>query len=184
MSKKDAIRKWLTIGASYSEIAKAIGCSTATISYHAEKLGLSRGGTPRYNWDEIQAYHDAGHRRAECIKQFGFSKAAWDDAIQTGRIKPHDHRIPISALLVEGRDTKRAHLKTRLLQAGLLEPKCYGCGITEWHGQRLPLELDHVDGNGKNNRLENLRLLCPNCHSQTATWGGKNKKLRGLSEAK
>jgi 5-methylcytosine-specific restriction endonuclease McrA len=178
VTKKEIIIRLLQAGASYREIAEAAECSKSTISYHAEKLGLSQGETPRYNWEEIQKYHDEGHRRSECIKRFGFSKAAWDDAVKAGRIKPRDHRIPISELVIEGRNTMRAHLKRRLLQAGLLEPKCYYCGITEWLGKPVSLELHHKDGNGKNNLLENLLLLCPNCHSQTTTWGGKNKKLR------
>jgi hypothetical protein len=52
--------------------------------------------------------------------------------------------------------------------------RCEVCGITEWMGQAAPLELDHRDGNPLNNRLDNVRLICPNCHAQTATYKGKN----------
>ena len=182
MTKKEIIIRLLKAGTSYREITKVADCSKATISYHAGKLGLSQGESPRYNWDEVQKYHDEGHRRSECIKRFGFSKAAWDDAVKAGRIRPHDHRIPISELVLEGRNTMRGHLKRRLLREGLLEPKCYNCGITEWRGKPVSLELHHIDGNGKNNRLENLCLLCPNCHSQTTSWGGKNRKAQRLAE--
>lgn len=51
---------------------------------------------------------------------------------------------------------------------------CLFCGISEWRGQKIVLELDHVDGNSSNNVRKNLRLLCPNCHSQTDTWRGRN----------
>lgn len=51
---------------------------------------------------------------------------------------------------------------------------CLFCGISEWRGQFITLELDHIDGNSSNNVRENLRLLCPNCHSQTDTWRGRN----------
>jgi hypothetical protein len=47
---------------------------------------------------------------------------------------------------------------------------CEMCGISEWNGKILPMEVDHIDGNTKNNNLSNLRVLCPNCHSQTPTW--------------
>lgn len=55
--------------------------------------------------------------------------------------------------------------------------KCSICGIDEWMGKPLNLECDHIDGNRLNNRPENLRLICSNCHSQTATFKGRNKSL-------
>jgi Zn finger protein HypA/HybF involved in hydrogenase expression len=67
-------------------------------------------------------------------------------------------------------------LKLRLINEGLKEHKCENCGITEWNGQPTPIELDHIDGNRYNNTLQNLRILCPNCHAQTETYRGKNKK--------
>lgn len=68
----------------------------------------------------------------------------------------------------------------RSLRAYLLRhrgPQCEACGIgDEWNGQPLSLHMDHIDGNSDNNVLANLRILCPNCHSQTETWRGRNKK--------
>jgi len=66
-------------------------------------------------------------------------------------------------------------LKERVLKAGLLKYKCYECGIVEWNNKPLVLQLDHINGDNRDNRIENLRLLCPNCHSQTETFCGKNK---------
>lgn len=51
--------------------------------------------------------------------------------------------------------------------------QCQGCGISKWNGEHLTLELEHINGNKRDNRLENLKLLCPNCHSQTKTWRRK-----------
>lgn len=62
--------------------------------------------------------------------------------------------------------------KSRLIKANLIEYKC--CGITEWNGKPLTLQLHHINGNNRDNRLENLTFLCPNCHSQTDNFSGKN----------
>ena len=53
--------------------------------------------------------------------------------------------------------------------------KCLSCGIKDWKGNHLPLEVDHIDGNASNNKPDNVRLLCPNCHAITPTWKAKNK---------
>ncbi len=66
-------------------------------------------------------------------------------------------------------------LKNRLLKEGVFKHQCMNCHRTKWNGQSIPLELDHIDGNNKNNRLENLRLLCPNCHALTPTYRSKNR---------
>ena len=52
---------------------------------------------------------------------------------------------------------------------------CQCCGITEWNGQSITLTVDHIDGDAYNSKEENLNLLCPNCHSQTPTYAGRNK---------
>ena len=55
-----------------------------------------------------------------------------------------------------------------------LREGCWECGISSWNGKELVLELEHIDGNSENNKEENLSLLCPNCHSQTPTYKGRN----------
>jgi 5-methylcytosine-specific restriction endonuclease McrA len=82
--------------------------------------------------------------------------------------------MPIEELLRGSRN--RTHLKGRLLKAGLLSTLCAECGIATWRGRALALELHHINGDGRDNRLENLTLLCPNCHSQTDSWGGRNTR--------
>jgi hypothetical protein len=79
-------------------------------------------------------------------------------------------------LLKEGVRYSSHRLRIRLIKSGLKEPMCEKCGITEWNGEPAPLELDHVNGCHTDNRIENLRILCPNCHAQTSTYRGKNKK--------
>ncbi len=83
-------------------------------------------------------------------------------------------------LLEEILDGKHPHygsnkLRIRLIKTKLKEAKCECCGITEWNGLPAPLELDHIDGNNSNHKLNNLRILCPNCHSQTPTHSYKKR---------
>jgi hypothetical protein len=66
-------------------------------------------------------------------------------------------------------------LRVRLLKEGRKRHVCERCGLDEWLGGPIPLELDHVDGDPRNNVIENIRLLCPNCHALTPTYRGKNR---------
>ena len=66
-------------------------------------------------------------------------------------------------------------VKQRIVKDNLLDYKCIKCGISEWCGESIVLDLDHINGNNRDNRLINLRYLCPNCHSQTDTYKGRNK---------
>lgn len=67
-------------------------------------------------------------------------------------------------------------LKNRLILEGIKENKCECCGISEWNGKSLAMELHHIDGNSHNHLLSNLQLLCPNCHSQTNNFRALNIK--------
>jgi DNA-binding phage protein len=71
-------------------------------------------------------------------------------------------------------------LKNRLLKEGYKECRCEKCGSTEWFGKPIPLELHHINGDNNDNRLENLQMLCPNCHAFTDNYGGKNQKMNKI----
>ena len=85
-------------------------------------------------------------------------------------IRPED-------ILKENCKHQRTVLRRYIIKNNLIPYKCAICGCTTWQGRTLSLELDHINGINNDNRLENLRFLCPNCHSQTSTYGSRNQQL-------
>lgn len=79
-------------------------------------------------------------------------------------------------ILKENCKHQRTVLRRYIIKNNLIPYKCAICGCTEWQGKTLSLELDHINGVNNDNRLENLRFLCPNCHSQTSTYGSRNQQ--------
>lgn len=97
-----------------------------------------------------------------------------------GLSKRHNgSKIPLNEIL-EGKHPQYQtnKLRIRLIKEGLKMHQCECCGIEDWMNKPISLELDHIDGNRTNHILENLRILCPNCHSQTSTYRAKNIEPR------
>ena len=85
----------------------------------------------------------------------------------------------LSAIEYSKKHYCRSHLlKIKLVEDGIKLHECELCGTKEWMGKSVPIELDHIDGNHYNNDLQNLRIVCPNCHAQLDTNSGKNVKHR------
>lgn len=99
-----------------------------------------------------------------------------------GHLKGKSHnwspKIELSDLLVSNSPVALStKYKQRIIEAGLLNHECIKCGIKDtWQGETIVLHIDHINGDHFDHRIENLRLLCPNCHSQTPTYCAKNKK--------
>jgi len=170
----------LAEGVSRAEIARRLGISKPTVSYHARRLGetIHERCARRYDWDAVQLYYDAGHSVCECIGSFGFSAASWFDAVNRGAIVARPSATPIAELLRADTYRGRHNLKARLIREGLKRGLCERCGLVDWLGEPITLALHHVNGQRKDNRLENLMLLCPNCHSQTENYAGRNGHSR------
>jgi transposase-like protein len=97
------------------------------------------------------------------------------DGLDHSHLNPHATRAaPLEDVLVRGRGSRTSNLRRRLIREGVLEARCSRCLRTEWEGEAIPLELDHIDGDRWNNDVRNLRLLCPNCHALTPTYRGRN----------
>ena len=127
----------------------------------------------RYDWTAIQLFYDAGHSIRECRLRFGFTLASWSKAQRAGKVRSRPLRRYEINELARNR-SNRGVIKRRLLEQGKLLAVCALCGISDWQGKPLTLQIDHINGKRLDYRLENLRILCPNCHSQTETFAGRN----------
>ena len=135
-----------------------------------KKIGLREAGG---NYFQLQKY----------VKELGmdashFKGRGWNKGLK-GIGKP---RLSFEEILIKNSNFQSYKLKNRLFVAGLKFAKCEKCG---WAGKsadgRIPLELDHINGDVHDNRLENLQILCPNCHSLQSTHRGRNIKKRILN---
>lgn len=124
-------------------------------------LGLKAGGGTYDNLKAIATRLD--------VSTDHFTGRGW----RKGSSPWNTNKRPIQEYL-DGRPINSTKLKIRLFNEGYKEKTCEGCGITTWNGLPAPLELDHINGVRTDNRLDNLRILCPNCHAQTDTYCGKN----------
>jgi DNA-binding CsgD family transcriptional regulator/5-methylcytosine-specific restriction endonuclease McrA len=173
---QERVAQLLSKGVRRIEIARILGISKSTVSYHARRLGqpIDERCRRRYDWAIVQEFYDEGHSVRDCIREFGFSSQTWHQAMMRGLVTARPAFKPDEEVFARNTHRNRGHLKERLLQAGLKDGTCERCGIAEWRDQAISLALHHINGDRLDNRIENLELLCPNCHSQTDTFSGRN----------
>ncbi|MFD7708109.1 HNH endonuclease signature motif containing protein [Streptomyces sp. NPDC059786] len=132
----------------------------------------------RLGLDPVGGHHTNITRR---IRAYGLSTSHFTPVDRAGNQRYGRRRRTAGEILVEDLSaqavrTPGSRLKKAMNQLGVAS-RCALCGIDPvWLGEPLPLEVDHIDGNWRNNRIENLRLLCPNCHSTTDTYRGRAKQ--------
>jgi Zn finger protein HypA/HybF involved in hydrogenase expression len=145
--------------------------------------------------DELLKAVDGAQSMSEVVRRLGLNKssntysALRKDFEYYGIVTHFKKRRSTSAYAIENifcenSTYDRTTLRNRIIKEKILEYKCSECGIIDWNGKSLSLQLDHINGVPNDNRMKNLRFLCPNCHSQTKTFGIRNKgngrKARGL----
>ena len=141
--------------------------------------------------DELRDVVRDSHSVSEVLRRLGYAPSGGMHRYITGRIRVHgldtshftgqswsrgcsfpqgQRARPLEEILVKDSTYGSGKLRVRLIAAGLKQARCETCGLSTWRDQRLTLQLDHINGDPTDNRLVNLRILCPNCHSQTDTW--------------
>jgi 5-methylcytosine-specific restriction endonuclease McrA len=141
--------------------------ASASVNEVLRRLGL----------EVVGGHHTHISRR---IKAYGIDTSHFTPVVRTERQRYNQRRRTPDEILTEdtsahARRVPSSRLKRAMGELGVKE-HCALCGIEGvWLGEPLPLEVDHIDGNWRNNRIENLRLLCPNCHSTTDSYRGRGK---------
>jgi hypothetical protein len=137
--------------------------SSTSVSQVLTQLGLKPAGG---NYQTVRT----------TVERLNLSTDHWKgQAWNKGLSNPVSVRPTTDYLVLNGPAIKSYRLRDRLLRERILLNKCSECGIGSiWRTKNLRHHLDHINGNHFDNRLENLRLLCPNCHSQTDTYCGRN----------
>jgi HNH endonuclease len=173
----DAVQRFYDAGHGRDECVAEFGFSLIAW-YKAIRRGRLHAHLERQipvDWPAVQRFYDEGHNFRECKDRFGFAAASWSKAIRRGALVSRPRQRPLELILKKSRS--RCTIKRRLLMAGKLVNRCDFCGLSEWRGQPLSIQIDHINGVRDDHRIENLRMLCPNCHSQTGTYAGRNKPL-------
>ena len=142
----------------YLEAIKA----SKSIAQVCKTLGLKCAGG---NYKTIKDFI-----RENNIDTSHFTGQGWNVGL---KFKPNK-QMPLYDILKENSKYQSYKLKNRLIENGLKEYRCECCKNTEWNGKPIPLELHHINGDNTDNRIENLQILCPNCHAQTEHYRGKN----------
>ncbi|MDQ5949197.1 MAG: hypothetical protein QG589_323 [Patescibacteria group bacterium] len=160
MNKK---RRW-----SEDQLKSAVKNSKSTRNV-IKLLGLRPTGG---NYDQVKKYIKQAN-----LNTSHFTGMAWNKGMKFGE----NPTLSLKEILVKESTYQSFKLKKRLFSAKLKEPKCEMCGWAQISiDGRLPLELDHINGNRHDNRIKNLRVLCPNCHSLQITHRGRNRNARVL----
>jgi hypothetical protein len=194
--EKIVLQQMVEEGLSGYEIARRTGKGRTTVRYWLKKYGLktqhNQLGQRRWTDSALREAVESSVTKSDVLRKLGLG-------VYTGNYDTLDKHIArlqldtshfvgwahgtggntprsLAEVMAKNSTYSRTHLKNRLLRDGLLENSCALCGLgPEWQGRPLIMILDHINGAKNDHRMENLRLLCPNCNSQADTFCGRNK---------
>ena len=147
---KDTLEKLVKESYSYAEVARKLGMHSKGGNYNTLRRNIKK-------WN-LSTEHFIGQ---------GWSK---------GKQLPNS-RTPLEMYLSNSKPITSWKLKNKLIEAGIKKNKCEICGISEWNHKPIACQLHHKNGDNRDNRLDNLQILCPNCHSQTDSYAGKSLRM-------
>ncbi len=182
-NKGPKIKKLLSEGKNYPTICNELGVAIATVAYHARQMNipLDENITRKVDWDEVQTYYNKHLSLTAVSQRFNIGKATLFRAQKRGYIKkPPKVKLPNEDIFIEDSIISSSTLRRRIIKESLIPYECMGDGCdlkgsVLWAGRPISLHLDHINGVRNDHRISNLRWLCPNCHSQTETYCGRNK---------
>ena len=183
-------------GLSIIELSKFFNKSVGSIRYNIKKFKLKTNGFKKeYNWSKenlLKAIENS-NCKSDVLRNLGITTKSGNFQtldrycvkyeINLNNIKYDNsrgnkfmRRVDNNEIFVINSNYSSGTVKKRIIKDGLLNYNCQKCGnIGEWMDEKIILQLDHINGVNNDNRLENLRFLCPNCHSQTETFSGKKR---------
>lgn len=202
--KGPKIKEMLLAGKNYPEISRKLEVAVSTIAYHARAIGKQKYQLIRqqHDWQQIQLFYDEGHSINEIKSSFHIDSETLRGARERGELVfaergCSDRKSLLRKTRVDRGKTSCPNLVDMLIvdsphatsvirkaikRQGLIPYHCFneecclhGDKTPVWNGKTLVLHLDHKNGKRTDHRVENLRWLCPNCHSQTETYCGRNK---------
>lgn len=195
--EKEKLEKLVSEGLSIRKIGDLTNTTYTTVRYWLDKYGLKTNGFIKtHNWDE-KLLRDAIKKsqcKSDVLRNLGISTKSGNFQTLDKYLKKYniddsnlvyDHKRGNKwtkkrlndEVFCDNSTVSKNTLKNRIFKENLIEYKCSLCGLRDfWNGNKIQLQIDHINGKNDDNRMENLRYLCPNCHSQTETYCMGNKK--------
>ena len=198
--EKDILDKLCSDGLSQNKIAEILEVSQTTVRYWLSKYGLkttAKSKSLKFNYSDEKNLSDivsSSLNYSDCLRKMGFEPRGSSQVtlkkyiaiynIDTSHFETHtarNRRLAVKYTLSSYLNSDLVNKSGQKIRSLMIEEghedRCGVCGQgNSWNGMDLVLQIDHIDGDPKNNKLHNLRIICPNCHTQTKTFGNKRRK--------